>query len=83
MFAGDKFVAIKVDKLDEQKGKKHMPKELLLNGLVVSVARVSYEWIVAEPNVSSREGFSVGLYVKNGLILFLIKTFKFFLSIFN
>ena len=56
MLVSNKFISIKPDELDEQEGKVNILEELFLYALVVSVARISYQRIVAKLYIPARKG---------------------------
>jgi hypothetical protein len=56
LLVSNKFISIKPDELDEQEGKVNILEELFLYALVVPVARISYQWIVAKLYIPARKG---------------------------
>ena len=56
MLVSNKFISIILDELNEQEGKVNILVELFLHALVVPVARISYQWIVAKLYIPARKG---------------------------
>lgn len=46
LLSGDEFIALEIGKLDKKKGEINILEELFFRMLVVTIARVTNEWLI-------------------------------------